>query len=390
MDLGGQEMCVEEIGDASNVETLLKVVKHLPYEIMIGRQDMIKHKLPLTGQNIDEADDERPITEDDGTPPQQRVTWADPLCHPAPDNHPSVVESDSGVLSATKKRKSIAPANTDEISIDDILVICATKNQEEHPTMVDTAETSQSDHPVTEVTTECEPMREPINGDTGQTTDLTGNSDNYTDPSPRMILEEFFTIVRDVKTLTRKLGKNKSKAIRSMGRHRLAAVRGAREEKRVEGQRARGRVMTSPTLRHKILHGLSLYRLLTDTSVRQVDGYYTPIVRSHLTPIPCKRRQLIGAARRLQQDVAQGMALALEVPLATNRTEPDEHLNLVRDYQVELHHKLVEPEENRAHMTSYINFEEDALGDDEILGERDTDYFRDKEDDYYADAKDCG
>ena len=287
-----------------NFETLLKVVKHLPYEIMIGRQDMIKHKLPLTGQNIDEDDGERPITEDDGTSPQQRVTWADPLCHPAPDNHPSVVESDSGVLSATKKRKSIAPANTDKISIDDILVICATKNQEEQPTIVDTAETSQSDHPVTEVTTECEPMREPINGDTGQTTDLTGNSDNYTDPSPRMILEEFFTIVSDVKTLTRKLGKNKSKAIRSMGRHRLAAVRGAREEKRVEGQRERRRVMTSPTLRHKILHGLSLYRLLTDTSVRQVDGYQTPIVRSHLTPIPCKRRQLIGAARRLQQDVA--------------------------------------------------------------------------------------
>jgi hypothetical protein len=256
--------------------------------------------------------------------------------------------------------------------------------------MVDTATTSQSDHPVTEVTTECGPMGEPINGDTGQTTDLTGNSDNYTDPSPRMILEEFFTIVRDVKTLTRKLGKNKSKAIRSMGRHRLAAVRGAREEKRVEGQRERRRVMTSPTLRHKILHGLSLYRLLTDTSVRQVDGYHTPIVRSHLTPIPCKRRQLIGAATRLKLDVAQGMALALEVPLATNHTEPDEHLNLVRDYQVELHTKLVEPEENRAHMTSYINFEEDALGDEEILGERDTDYFRDREDDYYADAKDCG
>jgi hypothetical protein len=81
------------------------------------------------------------------------------------------------------------------------------------------------------------------------------------------------------------------------------------------------------------------------------------------------------------------MALALEVPLATGHFEPDEHLNLVRDYSVDLHTKLVGPEENRAHMSTYINFQEDALGDSEILGEQDPDYFYDTDDERYPAAK---
>jgi hypothetical protein len=97
----------------------------------------------------------------------------------------------------------------------------------------------------------------------------------------------------------------------------------------------------------------------------------------------------------LEKEVANGMALALEVPVDVSSAMtdhngepvPDEHLNLVRDYQVELHNKLVESEENRAHMTSYIHFEEDALGDDEILGETDMDYFIEPKDSYLADSK---
>jgi hypothetical protein len=38
-------------------------------------------------------------------------------------------------------------------------------------------------------------------------------------------------------------------------------------------------------------------------------------------------------------------------------------------------------------MTSYIHFEEDALGDDEILGETDMDYFIEPKDSYLADSK---
>jgi hypothetical protein len=75
---------------------------------------------------------------------------------------------------------------------------------------------------------------------------------------------------------------------------------------------------------------------------------------------------------------------------ATNhngKPELDEHLNLVRDYQVDLHNKLVNSEENRAHMSTYINFEEDALGDNGILGEKDIDYFIDKQDMRCADDK---
>ena len=86
------------------------------------------------------------------------------------------------------------------------------------------------------------------------------------------------------------------------------------------------------------------------------------------------------------------MALALEVPIDTStigtyhngETMTDEHLNLVRDYPVTLHNKLVESEENRSHMSSYINFEEDAQGDDGILGEQDHDYFIDENDASFA------
>ena len=172
-----------------------------------------------------------------------------------------------------------------------------------------------------------------------------------------------------------------------LGKHRLAAVRAARLKGVVARQRRPRAVASSKTLSQKVRRGLQQYRLLTDTAGRDVEGSKQPIVNSHLTPSLCKRRQLIGAVRRLELEVAQGKALALEVPIdmsgfATNhngKPKLDEHLNLVRDYQVDLHNKkLVNSEENRAHMSTYINFEEDALGDDGILGEQDIDYFIEK------------
>ena len=172
-----------------------------------------------------------------------------------------------------------------------------------------------------------------------------------------------------------------------LGKHRLAAVRAARSEGVVARQRRPRAVASSKTLSQKVRRGLQQYRLLTDTAGRDVEGSKQPIVNSHLTPSLCKRRPLIGAVRRLELEVAQGKALVLEVPIdmsgfATNhngKPKLDEHLNLVRDYQVDLHNKLVNSEENRAHMSTYINFEEDALGDDGILGEQDIDYFIEKQ-----------
>jgi hypothetical protein len=219
-------------------------------------------------------------------------------------------------------------------------------------------------------------------------------SDKNTDPSPRKLLNEFFALVRDVRTRAGR-AKKSLKILRHMGKHRLAAVRAARKEGQGEGQSRRLGVANQSALSQKIRLGLTLYRLLTDSAGKDVEGFGKPLVSYHLTPILCKRRQLIGAARRLEVEVAQGMALALEIPVdmsdkGTNqkgKIGPDEHLNLVRDYPVELHTKLVESKENRAHMSAYIHFEEDALGDDEVLGEKDMDYFIDHKDALYADPK---
>jgi hypothetical protein len=57
----------------------------------------------------------------------------------------------------------------------------------------------------------------------------------------------------------------------------------------------------------------------------------------------------------------------------TEQAEQAEHLNLITGYNVELHSKLMQAEENRAHMRSYINFEHEAEGDDD-LGEHEPAY----------------
>jgi hypothetical protein len=57
----------------------------------------------------------------------------------------------------------------------------------------------------------------------------------------------------------------------------------------------------------------------------------------------------------------------------TGQDEQVEHLNLMTCYDVELHTKLMQAEENRAHMRSYINFEREAEGDDD-LGEHEPAY----------------
>jgi hypothetical protein len=61
----------------------------------------------------------------------------------------------------------------------------------------------------------------------------------------------------------------------------------------------------------------------------------------------------------------------------TVRKDLDEHLNLMTCYNVEMHNKLMQAEEHRTHMKSYIHFEQEAEGDD-ILEEHEPLYDTDE------------
>jgi hypothetical protein len=59
------------------------------------------------------------------------------------------------------------------------------------------------------------------------------------------------------------------------------------------------------------------------------------------------------------QEAANGKVLAPDIPAVNTQvgvSGTEEHMNVMRDYQVGLHIKLVESEENRAHMSALINF----------------------------------
>ena len=364
-------------------ETYLKVLKHLPYDIMLGRHDMMRHYLKFVQTNphtiaVQGTDKEIPrhaLKSD-----QFNTSTSNTIRDIAQMSMPSQ-------LPLARQGVAIPPADLGQNLREDSLITRPSDTQEEQLPKGTTADKSKSSSlPVGETTTGEGDKREPINENIRHSTDVTGTSDKNTDPLSRRVYEDFIALVRDVRAITENARK-KPKLIRHMGKHRLAAVRAARAEGVVARQSRSREVASSRTLSHKVRRGLQQYRLLTDTAGRDVEGFERPIVNSHLTPSLCKRRQLIGAAKRLELEVAQGKALALEIPIdmsgfATNhngKPELDEHLNLVRDYQVDLHNKLVNSEENRAHMSTYINFEEDALGDNGILGKKDIDYFIDKQ-----------
>jgi hypothetical protein len=112
-----------------------------------------------------------------------------------------------------------------------------------------------------------------------------------------------------------------------------------------------------------------LLQYLTETAGR--DG-----IVSRLIPAPLKRRQLIGAVMRLKLEVESGKVLAPDIPAVNTQvgvSGTEEHMNVMRDYQVGLHSKLVQSEENRAHMSAFINFEQEAEGA-EYLEEYDPSY----------------
>jgi hypothetical protein len=125
------------------------------------------------------------------------------------------------------------------------------------------------------------------------------------------------------------------------------------------------------TLKTSLLReGNKLLHYLTNTAGREVKNL------SRLIPAPLKRRQLIGAVMRLKLEVQSGKVLAPDIPAVNTQvgvSGTEEHMNVMRDYQVGLHSKLVESEENRAHMSAFINFEQEAEGEED-LGEYDPSY----------------
>ena len=144
-----------------------------------------------------------------------------------------------------------------------------------------------------------------------------------------------------------------------------------------------------PTLRQILRKGRRMYETLTNPAGRDVLGKL--VVSSRLSPLPFTRRSMIGATMCLERELKEGKVLPSECPVSVSPGNDErhssesiegerpgyedqaEHLNLMTCYDVEMHTKLMQTEENRAHMRSYINFEQEAEGDDD-LGEHEPQY----------------
>jgi hypothetical protein len=160
--------------------------------------------------------------------------------------------------------------------------------------------------------------------------------------------------------------KKRARINRRCGKHKLASIRATRGNRYLTPKLPRGDTRKNILLRE----GNKLLNYLTNTAGREV------VNLSRLIPAPLKRRQLIGAAMRLRQEVESGKVLAPDIPTVNTQvgvSGTEEHMNVMRDYQVDLHSKLGESEENRAHMSAYINFEHEAEGGED-LGEYDPSY----------------
>jgi hypothetical protein len=201
-------------------------------------------------------------------------------------------------------------------------------------------------------------MGEPIRDDTRQTNTPTSTC-NYGSVLSRSTRSGLSRLNELVKLLRIPIGiKKRLRTNRRCSKHKLALVSAARKSRKltpsVTGRNAREAEC--------LLEGNALLQYLTDTAGRRGNP-------SHLTPAPLKRRQLIGAAMRLTREAANGKVLAPDIPAVNTQvgvSGTEEHMHVMRDYQVDLHMKLVESEENRAHMSAFINFENEAEGWDTL------------------------
>jgi hypothetical protein len=221
-----------------------------------------------------------------------------------------------------------------------------------------------------------ENIGEPIRANMGRNVE-SDNSDNYTPPTEgRRTLAQFLELAKELRTRA-KGQRKRGKVQRFRSKSRLASERSDREAVRTsrEGE-------GPPTLRKVLRKGRQMYAQLTDPAGRDVHGL--SVVSSRLSPLPFTKRTMIGAAMCLERELKEGKALSFECPASTQTADGpngtsaasgqaeqenlDEHLNLMTCYKLELLSKLMRAEENRAQMRSYINFEQNAEGD-ENLGE---------------------
>ena len=195
-------------------------------------------------------------------------------------------------------------------------------------------------------------MREPIRDETGHviTPPPPCNYGSVMSCSTRTAFDRLGDLVKLIRITART--KNRRRINRRCGKHKLASISATRASRKLTPTKVSDKVITNT----RLCEGNMLLQYLTDTAGR--DG-----IVSRLIPAPLKRRQLIGAVMRLKLEVENGKVLAPDIPAVNTQvgvSGTEEHMNVMRDYQVGLHSKLVQSEENRAHMSAYINFEQEA------------------------------
>jgi len=209
-------------------------------------------------------------------------------------------------------------------------------------------------------------MGEPINDETGQV-NTSQSPCNYGSVMSSAARNVYSRLVDLAKLLRIPASVKKGIRInRRCGKHKLASISATRADRKAMPKSPKGETLKTSLLRE----GNKLLHYLTNTAGREVKNL------SRLIPAPLKRRQPLGAVMRLRLEVQSGKVLAPDIPAVNTQvgvSGTEEHMNVMRDYQVGLHSKLVESEENRAHMSAFINFEQEAEGEED-LGEYDPSY----------------
>ena len=219
-----------------------------------------------------------------------------------------------------------------------------------------------------------ENMGEPLEANMGHTVESDNSVKNTPPSTGRPKLVEFLRLAAELRT--RAKGQRESmKLRRNRGKRRLAQ-RGAEKRKTHMASEGDGQ----PTLRSILRKGKKLYEEITLSAGREMPS--ENFVTSRPSPLPFTKRSMIGAAMHLQRQLKEGKELPSERPESgpsgneeptgsepmdgerTVRKDLDEHLNLMTCYNVEMHNKLMQAEEHRTHMKSYIHFEQEAEGDD--------------------------
>jgi hypothetical protein len=331
--------------------TELKVLKNLPYEIILGRTVMQEHNLTL-GQGA--------LTGTSRVPNIATMKGG----QTQPDLHTQTEAATTGVrlgthldsLTSIRPVHARGPRNRSR----------ASKQVTEGPTVVQQVtriplcspcNNVQHTQPATRighVESEQVLMGEPIRDDTGQINTSCppcNYSSRMSNPTWKAF-DRLSDLVKLIRIPTRT--KNRRRLKRRCGKQKLALISADRASRKLTPPKVDGKAITIT----RLCEGNLLLRYLTDPAGRDVTV-------SRLIPAPLKRRQLIGAVMRLKLEVENGKVLAPDIPAVHTQvgvSSEDEHMNVMRDYQVELHSKLVQSEENRAHMSTLINFEQEADG----------------------------